>query len=1323
LRKTQLDFRDAGIECRIIKSSSWKAGSPAYARNGKVYISEDIDPTTLSAVFPHETNHVMKQQGFQPYLDCIRHTPDMLHMQSSAAWQLLKLTAKHRGVDVFEMSDSDLINLYDELNSIVYGMYKSGILENSQFDYGWIPDAFSDFDAYITELDNIHSLFKNRKRANMTSLTSTATESSDNGFFSSPSPSVGAADSEGYGQNTVGGAESRFKHEVKRSKLYSNTYQNATDPAVQAVGEKAKEQDPNIDLYDSTTEKESLHNATLRTATPEDIDVECDYLIAKESWSGEDNDTAEIVLQSLLDRQEFQKFRELARKQRTLMTDAGQFIQSAAKYTRVNAAKKIAEMLDNLTPDSVSPSHYKKQGFEAWKNDVSSTAFGIIQQINGVKNGDTETMKQIIRSIARFRKTTAWFGVSSNLTKAAERALTTLDFDTAKEIALRQVSQIPGDFRKRSKGEVLKSIRIQNMLSSLLTIERNLGGNTAVGIMDGLSDSTVGLGLDLLISKVTGQRTVGFDIKYAPEYIKAAKEGAAKAALCAELDISMDTDTKYDGNATRTHSPRGGPVTRFLSAYEKYLKYALEVTDKFYESGTYTAVEKSLQELGEKSNLQPEQIAAVSRKTANRRTFKDDGDLATAAKGLRSAANLLTKSASPDFGWGDMVLPFAGVGSNVAQTGIDYTAGTVKGAVEIFKLMHDAKQGKNIDPGRQRKAVTDAARSVTGIGLISLFAALAVKGIIRAGDDEDKDRRALEQSTGLSGAQINLDAALRGLQGKSTQWQKGDSVLTIDFLEPFNTQMYLGYMLSQEDDLTPLNIAGATVRSIMASLMDSPMMQGLSEAVDLAENLTQAEDLGETAIAIGEYAGQIATSFIPGYVRQFAHTVDPIYRDTTGDNAADAAWNQAKAQIPWLSKTLPAKYGADGQPLRRYNKGDALLGIRNNLLNPVTVTILDDPGFANMLGDLSDRTGNTTIYPEKQAPKSFTADGQTVLVSGKEMTETYQRTYMGHINDIYSGLLNDPVFGALPDDLKVKSLEYAKQYAAEKAKASVSDFALTGWVEASADSPVSAIVDKVAISSVTDALNNVVSAWKSASAPTDADTAALDAVWDAFQNMEGKHRREVIEGQGGRVGAYLAAREAGVSTEECVRLYGDYWSLDRNVTLKGSQKAIKWGVTLDHAVEDGRITGKQRDVLWNSLGYWTQLRQDAEKYNSLVDVGLSADKANGLMAYLDSIVPKPGKAQPSDAQKWEAIVDFSGLTAKQEDAALREYMDDKQEAKYDAVLKKGLTAQDYVDAYNAIQEESGEGKKKRVIAEFQKEYGMSYTDAKALYEIFVKPSK
>ena len=1139
---------------------------------------------------------------------------------------------------------------------------------------------------------------------------------------SGPTPSLGVSNANPLGTgeaNIAWNTPSQFGPEVKRSKLYSNTYANTGDPAVRNVGEHAKELNPDIDLYEATTEKESLHNAALRTSTDEAISAEYEALMAKERWTGEDNDTAEIVLEKLLDQQDDDRFNALAHKQRTLFSEGGQFIQSAAKYTRTNAAKAMAEQLDGLTPGSVNRKHYQKQGFAAWKKDVSSTAFELISQVKNVQSGDVETMKQIIRSIARFRKTTAWLGYSSKLTKAAERVLNKLDFDTAKEIALRQVSQIPGDFHKRSKGEVAKSIRVHNMLSSFLTVERNLGGNSALGIMDALADSTVGLGLDALISKVTGRRTVGFDIKYASEYLKAAKEGLDMAALCVELDIPLQTESKYEGTATRTHSTQGGPITRFFSAFEKYLKYGLEVTDKFYEKGTYASVEKSLQALGEKSNLDQAQISAISQKVANRRTFKDNGALADTAKTLRKAGNALTRSVSPDFGVGDLVLPFAGVGSNVAQTGIDYTAGTLKGAGEIFKIIIDAKQGKAIDPGRQRKAVTDAARGITGIGLISMFAALAAKGIIRAEDDDDKDRRAAEQSVGLSGAQFNVSAALRALQGKSTDWQETDVVFTVDFLEPFNTQMYMGYMLTQEESLSPKNVGNAAVQSIMASILDSPLMQGLTDIVDLAENFTEAESLDDVALSLGEYGGEIATSYIPGFVRQIAHTVDPYYRDTSGDTPLEAAWNQVRAQVPWASNSLPTKFGMDGQPLRRYEdspKG-TFLGVRNNLLNPVTATTLGDMTLANALGALSDRTGNVTIYPEKQAPKSFSANGQTILVSGKKMTETYQGTYMGHINSIYNGLLNDPVFGSLPDSLKVKSLEYAKQYATEQAKASISDFSLTGWVASAGNDPASAILDKVAVSSVTDALNGITSAWENGE---NANTAALDSTWAAFQAMPEKTRLRIIEEQGGRVGAYLSARQAGVSAETFTDLYNTYWELN-NSKASAAEKAESWGATLDKAKEQNTITSTQRNVLWDSLGYWTQIRQNAEKYNALVDGGLSANQSTSLLDALDQIVPKPGNVNPSAAQKFEVIIDFPGLTPEQEDAALREYMTDAQEGKYDAVLDMGFTAQDYIDAYNAIQNESGTGKKARVIAKFQSEFDLSYAAAKKLYEIYIKP--
>ena len=161
LHNVQKEFEEYGVECHIVKASSWTRENPAYTYKGIVYISEQINADTLSTAVPHETTHVMKQRGFKPYLEFIEKTPDTLNMQNDTARELITLAAEHRDVDIFALDDTKLKNLYDELNATVYGMSKGGILDNSGYEYGeWIPSAFYDFEGYIKELDGIHAQYK-----------------------------------------------------------------------------------------------------------------------------------------------------------------------------------------------------------------------------------------------------------------------------------------------------------------------------------------------------------------------------------------------------------------------------------------------------------------------------------------------------------------------------------------------------------------------------------------------------------------------------------------------------------------------------------------------------------------------------------------------------------------------------------------------------------------------------------------------------------------------------------------------------------------------------------------------------------------------------------------------------------------------------------------------------------------------------------------------------------------------------------------------------------------------------------------------------------
>jgi N12 class adenine-specific DNA methylase len=161
LHKAQQAFaNEYGIECYVIKAAAWQRDALATTHGGKVYVSESIEAEDLTTLVPHEGTHIMKQRGFQPYMEFIERTPDNLNIQADETEDLYNEVAGHRKFDIFDMTEEQRTDFFDEFNSYVYGLYKSGIIENPEFDYGTVPNAFNDFEAYINELAAIHEQFK-----------------------------------------------------------------------------------------------------------------------------------------------------------------------------------------------------------------------------------------------------------------------------------------------------------------------------------------------------------------------------------------------------------------------------------------------------------------------------------------------------------------------------------------------------------------------------------------------------------------------------------------------------------------------------------------------------------------------------------------------------------------------------------------------------------------------------------------------------------------------------------------------------------------------------------------------------------------------------------------------------------------------------------------------------------------------------------------------------------------------------------------------------------------------------------------------------------
>lgn len=961
---------------------------------------------------------------------------------------------------------------------------------------------------------------------------------------------------EGY----VPGAQASAEGKTMKSKSFTNSGLRGTDNDIRESYKGTLAVDPKAGDYQQLRNMDVLDVARERTSTPERLEAEYDYLMKKENLTATDVATTALATKEFFRNGDVDQYVDLNLHKAKTATEAGQVIQAfniggtmkdaADPETACETAiKGLSKLNKEMTTYNAEKSG---KSFEDWRKDVSMGITRLAIAVESVEDGDTAGMQKVIEQIAQARKTTGWLGSSDKLTWNARRILKKLDFDDLKKIANTQIASMPDDFRRRTDREVMMGIRKQNILTSIKSFGRNIGGNATTGLLDSASDSLGGQAMDMLISKFTGKRTVGNDFAHTKAYIDGAKSAADFASLCVELNIPIETDVDAsysavsDGNRLKyggkTFRSTGNLGMRLLYGYQKYMNYALEVTDKVFEGGSNAAVAESLEGL-RNSGLGDGDIDRLSEFTANRRTFKDAtweatdkyGDTKEHGSALARYGKKAKKGLSGDGALGaagefaaDSAMPFVGTTMNVTQTGVDYSTGVMKSLGELASLIHDAKQGKTIDVNRQRQVASDFGRGVTGLALIGGFTALAAKGIIRVSNADDKNKKALEQADGLSGAQINWSAAARESTGGDTKWQAGDVISSLDSLEPFNTHMYLGAELAQEDDIQGMlkALPGATAKSVFQAFMDSPMVTGLQNITDMVSDISEAVEKDDTEAALGaaaKYAGETASSFIPQIVKQGAKAADGYYRDTRGQTAAEYAKNAFLTNVPGGAQDLPKKISGLGEEQKRG-------GVYANLFDTTNSQIYQPNAITESLGALSDATGgeyDKDIYPERQAPmKVKNAAGEAVELDGAQR-ETYQREYGGKVSEYYTALMNNPDYQKLTDDLKAEALKTVKGYAADYARAAVTDYkeVKTGTAEEIGKEAVMDVVTKQMASGI----NDMQKVWDYGYDEKPAKE-TLENAYDTYSKMSDSQKAAYRENVSGDTAKYLEAREAGVST-------------------------------------------------------------------------------------------------------------------------------------------------------------------------------------------------
>lgn len=703
-------------------------------------------------------------------------------------------------------------------------------------------------------------------------------------------------------------------------------------------------------------------------------------------------------------------------------TEAGQALRQRRQFASDPAlmeADAIQLLSDSERTRKMSDEQRKKI-----LDSVSQNA----EKLRSIEKGDVDGVVDLIKDMSTERRTNGLWSnkMGRTMEKALEQAKKLPGGEAfLRDVAASQVRGIAYDYAKPSTLEQIKTYRYLSMLSKPATAARNLVGNMVYDPVEAVSNN-IGVGLDMLLSKYTGTRSVAADKSY---FSKTKRKGMGEATLKSYIETGLDASVsnaqgKYETGGSRSFKMTGNFLERFLSTWEKYSNYAMVTSDQMQKGGIQAEAQRGIDALEAKGKVAKGALDGRAEETARERTFQNEGKLSGVMGGMRNALNKLSikDKQGGSIGLGDIMLPFTNVPGNIASAAIQYSpAGFINAGAEVVKVLNKAKAG-TLTASEQAKAVTDFGRAFNGTMGIALFAVLAGAGVMNVAGDDDEDKEALEKSEGVSGTQLNLSALNRWIAGESTEWRDGDDLVSIGFLDPINAQMTYGALLAdcyKDEGLTFANVAGGNLESAFQSVMDLPAMSQFQEIANGYKYSKAETKGGKVAEAALRYGASQTTSFVPNVVSGVAQGLDGTVRDTyNGDTVWENNLNAMKSKIPGLRETLPAALDNWGQE-KKYT-GTAAENFLNATLNPGSVTKYRTSAVNQELYRLGE---NIDIkYPEKKAPNSGNRDGEKVSLDQDERRQ-YQMAYGQTAYDNIQKVIQSSVYKQSSDAEKAAAIQ------------------------------------------------------------------------------------------------------------------------------------------------------------------------------------------------------------------------------------------------------------------------------------------------------------
>lgn len=151
--------------------------------------------------------------------------------------------------------------------------------------------------------------------------------------------------------------------------------------------------------------------------------------------------------------------------------------------------------------------------------------------------------------------------------------------------------------------------------------------------------------------------------------------------------------------------------------------------------------------------------------------------------------------------------------------------------------------------------------------------------------------------------------------------------------------------------------------------------------------------------------------------------------------------------------------------------------------------------------------------------------------------------------------------------------------------------------------------------------------------------------------------------------------DMGMSWAQVSEAYTMYLDLNSNDNMPAGEKATRFA-----RWADGQgLTSDQRAALKDSMAFYSQAKAEAGRYTAMTEAGVDSNTAEGLALQISQLRPEAGKKTVSNQQRYEAVVQYGGLTEEEQLTALESMMEDYEFEKLETAYAAGISPEKFLE--------------------------------------------